>query len=150
MTASDPTLPYWHLWADEEGTTRQTRCDLTAFDLQSMGGKAEAQWNDQLVSGPANLLFAVLPAGWTGDWHRNPEPQWITVVSGRWFVESMDGTRVEMRAGEVAFGGDQNSKPDKAGRVGHCSGTVGEEPCRLMIVQIDPAKWSGARPGAFK
>ncbi len=145
-----PKIPYWHLWTDDEGITHQTRCDLTSFEWQSMGGKAGAQWNDHLLSGENSLLFAILPVGWIGDWHENPKPQWISVLSGRWFVESTDGTKVEMGTGDLAFGGDQNAKPDAGGRAGHRSGTVGDEPCSLMIVQLDPSKWAGARPGAFK
>jgi hypothetical protein len=144
-----PTIPYWHLWADAAGVTHQTRGALRRFAFEGMGGKAAPQWNDHLLSGDCSLLFAVLPVGWIGDWHENPKPQWIAVLSGRWFVESMDGTRVEMGAGEVAFGGDQHARPDAQGRIGHRSGTVGEEPCRLMIVQLDDPKWAGAKPGDF-
>jgi hypothetical protein len=143
-------IAYWHLWADDDGATRQTCCELTDFVLQSMGGKAAAQWNDHLLSGETSLLLAVLPVGWIGAWHKNPKPQWISVVSGRWFVESTDGARVEMGPGEMAFGGDQNAEPDRQGRVGHRSGTIGSEPCALLSVQLDPAIWAGARPGAFR
>jgi hypothetical protein len=145
-----PKIPYWHLWTDDEGVTHQRRCALTNFDWQSMGGKAASQWNDHLLSGENSLLFCILPVGWKGDWHENPKPQWILVLSGRWFVESMDGIRVEMGPGDVAFGGDQNAKPDAQGRVGHRSGTVGNEACALMIVQLDPKIWAGAKPGDFK
>ncbi len=145
-----PNIPYWHVWTDDEGVTHQTRSALTQFQMQSMGGKAAAQWNDHLLSGETNILFCVLPVGWTGDWHENPKPQWITVLSGRWFVETMDGTCVEMGPGELSFGGDQNAKVDGKGRLGHRSGTVGDEPCSLMLVQLDPKLWAGASPGAFK
>ena len=72
------------------------------------------------------------------------------MVAGRWFVETMDGTSVEMGVGEISFGGDQNSKPDAQGRVGHRSGTLGDKPCTLMIIQLEDKAWAGARPGAFK
>ncbi len=74
--------------------------------------------------------------GWSGDWHENPKPQWIVPLSGRWFVESMDGQRVEMGPGEISFGEDQNTR-SQGGRQGHRSGTVGAEPAVLMIVQLD-------------
>ena len=145
-----PKIPYWHLWTDNDGTTHQTRCELTHFELQSMGGKAASQWNDHLLAGESHVLFSILPVDWIGDWHKNPKPQWISVVSGRWFVESTDGVRVEMGAGDVAFGGDQDAKPNAQDHVGHRSGTVGNEPCALMIVQLDPTTWAGAKPGDFK
>jgi hypothetical protein len=150
VTAGPPKLSYWHVWTDDQGVTHQTKCELIAFTMKSVGGKAQPQWNDDVLKGETNLVMCVLPVGWIGDWHKNPKPQWIVVVSGRWFVETMDGTRVEMGPGDLAFGGDQNAKQDAEGRIGHRSGTVGDQPCALMVVQLDPDVWNGARPGAFK
>lgn len=94
-------------------------------------------------------MFAELPVGWVGEWHENPKPQWIIPLRGRWFVETMDGQRVEMGPGDISFGADQNTKPDQNGKQGHKSGTVGEEPALLMLLQLDDAKWAAALPGAF-
>jgi len=71
------------------------------------------------------------------EWHENPKPQWIVPLSGHWFVETMDGTRVEMGPGEVSFGNDQNTRPDAEGRRGHRSGTVGSEASVNMIIQLE-------------
>lgn len=145
-----PVLQYWHVWTDDDGmTTRQTRCELTAFRQQSMGGNAAPQWNDYLVTADATILIATLPVGWVGEWHGNPKPQWIVPLSGCWFVETTDGARVNMGPGEISFGADQNAKPDAAGRSGHRSGTVGDVPAVLMVVQLEDERWIGARPGAF-
>ena len=53
-----------------------------------------------------------------------------------------------MGPGEASFGEDQNCTPDPQGRKGHMSGTVGEAPAVLMIVQLDvpptidqPGRW---------
>jgi hypothetical protein len=51
----------------------------------------------------ATVFVTVLPVGRMGDWHENPPPQWIIPLSGRWFVESMDGVRVEMGPGAAAL-----------------------------------------------
>ena len=59
------------------------------------------------------------------------------------------GTRVEMGPGAISFGGDQNTKPDSAGRRGHRSGTVGDVPAVLLVVQLNDERWVAARPGAF-
>jgi uncharacterized membrane protein YphA (DoxX/SURF4 family) len=61
-------------------------------------------------AGCATVFVTVLPVGWIGDWHENPKPQWIIPLSGRWFVESMDGQRVEMGPGEISFGEDKNTR----------------------------------------
>ena len=136
MPDAKPTATYWHAYTGEDGVSRQTRCTLTAFQRQSMGGAAP-QWNDKLGRFGADVLVSVQPVGWVGDWHENPKPQWIIPLSGRWYVETMDGTRVEMGPGEMSFGEDQHCRADAQGRKGHKSGVVGHEPAVLMIVQLE-------------
>ena len=136
---SDPTapsVPYWHLYTDDAGVSRQRRCAMSHFDLESMSPPAAPQWQGEKTRGPATVFVTVQPVGWVGAWHENPKPQWIVPLTGRWFVESMDGERVEMGAGELSFGEDQGTTgPDE--RRGHRSGTVGDQPAVLMIVQFD-------------
>ena len=141
-----PSVGYWHLWVDEHGVSHQQRCQLTAFDLHGVG-PADPQWNDKQPRSEATTVFTVQPVGWVGDWHENPAPQWIVPLSGRWWVESMDGTRIEMGPGEISFGEDQGCTRDAQGRQGHKSGQVGGEPAVLMTVQlhISPVR----RPGHF-
>ena len=138
MSPDAPELAYWRVWTGDDGVSHQERRTLTHFAHQSMGGAA-VQWNAVLRENPARAMFSVLPVGWTGDWHENPKPQWIVPLSGRWFVETMDGARAEMGAGEVSFGGDQGCVADAHGHRGHRSGTVGGAPAVLMIVQMDDA-----------
>ncbi|PZO59980.1 MAG: cupin [Phormidesmis priestleyi] len=147
---SKPTVSYWHVWTDEEGISHQTQCELSDFKQESMGGGADPQWNNRLFNGDTEVLFTVQPVGWVGEWHENPEPQWIVPLSGRWFVETMNGQRVEMGAGEFSFGGDQNTQPNEKGQKGHLSGTVGDEPAVLMVVQLKDKKWLAAQPGDFQ
>ncbi|HUB90618.1 MAG TPA: hypothetical protein VMA74_12915 [Dyella sp.] len=133
---NQPVFHYWQIWTDDQGVSHQSRCQLNQFAQQSMGGAAP-QWNDTLVPRQATVVFSVMPRGWVGEWHENPHPQWIVPLSGRWFVESMDGARVEMGPGEVSFGGDQHCVADAAGRKGHRSGVLGDEPAVLMLVQLE-------------
>ncbi len=134
--STQPIIPYWHLWTDAKGVSRQTQCAMTAFDLKSIKPPADPQWQGQRLSGQMTTLVTVLPVGWIGAWHENPKPQWIIPLSGRWFVESMDGAHVEMGPGELSFGGDQNCRAAD-GKLGHRSGTVGDAPAVLMIIQFD-------------
>lgn len=139
MSTDDPDPPvvaYWHLWTDEEGISHQRRCELVGFDLKSIGGGAKPQWQGRKTTGQASVEVTVLPVGWVGGWHENPKPQWIIPLSGRWFVESMDGQRVEMGPGEISFGEDQNTRA-MDGKKGHSSGVVGDAPAVLMLVQFD-------------
>ena len=133
-----PTVHYWHLWADDDGVSHQTQCTLDNFDLKPIQPQAAPQWQGKITNGTMSTMVTVLPIGWIGTWHKNPKPQWIIPLSGRWFVESMDGNRVEMGPGEFSFGGDQNCQ-QTSGKCGHQSGTVGDAPTVLMIVQFDDA-----------
>jgi len=130
-----PHVAYWHLYTDSDGISRQRRCFMTEFDLQSIQPPATPQWQGRRHREDMTVMVTVLPVGWTGAWHENPAPQWIIPLSGRWFVEAMDGTRVEMGPGEISFGEDQHCRRTD-GKTGHLSGTVGTEPAVLMLVQL--------------
>lgn len=132
-----PNVPYWHLYVDEHGVSRQQACTLADYALAQVG-EADPQWNNKRGTHPSTVVFTVQPVGWVGEWHENPAPQWIVVLSGRWFIEAMDGTRIEQGPGEFSFGGDQGCATID-GRSGHRSGTVGDTPCALMTVQVHTA-----------
>ncbi|MDE8345463.1 MAG: cupin domain-containing protein [Acidocella sp.] len=130
-----PQLFYWHLWTDTHGISRHSKCVLDQFTLHHVGNAA-AQWNNAQPRGDSTIVFTVQPVGWVGSWHENPAPQWIVPLSGAWWVEAMDGTRISFGPGEISLGEDQNCRPDAAGRFGHRSGTIGDQPAVLMTVQL--------------
>ena len=130
-----PRVPYWHIWTDEDGISHQACCQLDRWEWAGIGAAA-AHWNNQQSSGEATVVFTVQPVGWVGEWHENPAPQWIVPLSGRWWVESMDGVRVELGPGDLSLGEDQNCVADAAGRKGHRAGTIGDQPAVLMTVRM--------------
>lgn len=132
---SKPSVRYWHLWTDSEGVSHQSPCTMTAFEHASIQPGAAPQWIGAKTSDQASVFVTVLPVGWVGEWHENPHPQWIIPLAGRWFVEAMDGQRVEFGPGDLSFGEDQNTRCIDR-KQGHLSGTVGAEPAILMIVQL--------------
>ena len=133
-----PRLAYWYLYTDDAGVSRQRRCAFTDFERRSISEPASPQWIGRRSSAAMSTLVTVLPVGWIGAWHENPQPQWIIPLSGRWFVESMDGQRIEMGPGEISFGADQGTR-ELNGRKGHLSGTVGDLPAVLWLIQLDEA-----------
>lgn len=143
-----PSVPYWHLWTDEQGISHQCECSFTRFELDSIGGGADPQWKGDKTLSQAIVMTTVLPVGWIGDWHENPLPQWIIPLSGRWSVEAMDGTRREFGPGELSFGGDQHCR-EQDGRKGHRSSTVGDQPAVLVLVQFEDLA-TPVLPCAFK
>ncbi|GJE62584.1 cupin domain-containing protein [Methylobacterium trifolii] len=143
-----PTMPYWHVYTDADGVSRQECFALSAFKFEGVNPETAPQWNDKQAPAEAGVTFTVLPVGWVGEWHENPKPQWIAVLTGRWFVETMDGHRVEMGPGELMFGEDQNTKA-RDGRKGHLSGTVGDAPCTMIVTGLD-VRPTVNQPGRFK
>ena len=136
MTSDAPTVEYWHAWTDPDGISRQERRPLGEFALAPFTSDHEPIWVRRDDATPTSVVFLTLPASQVIHWHENPVPQWIVVLSGRWFVETMDGTRVEMGPGEISFGGDQDTDPTREHR-GHQSGALDGLPCSLMLVQRD-------------
>jgi hypothetical protein len=136
MTAAAPIVHYWQLYTDAEGVSRLRQCAMTEFELKSMQPPAAPQWQGTPKRADMTVFVTVQPVGWLGAWHENPKPQWIVPLSGRCFVESMDGTRIEMGAGEFSFGADQNCRVIGEKR-GHLSGTVGDVPAVLMLIQFN-------------
>jgi quercetin dioxygenase-like cupin family protein len=134
QSSPPPNVPYWHLWTDADGVSHQTQCALTEFEFKGIGAAAP-QWNDQRDRSEATVVFTVQPVGWVGEWHENPAPQWIVVLSGRWWIEAMDGTRVEQGPGAFSLGEDQDCS-EVGGRKGHRSGTIGAQPAVLMTVRL--------------
>ena len=135
-----PSVPYSHLYVDAHGVSHQSQCALTDYELKAVA-PAAPQWNDEMDRSEATVVFTVQPVGWVGDWHENPAPQWIIVLSGRWWIESMDGVRIEQGPGDFSFGEDQGCT-ETDGKKGHRSGTIGDQPCCLMTVQlhVDPKR----------
>ena len=131
-----PSFNYWHVWTDGQGVSHQKQCEIRNFVLESIEPPAAPQWLSRLKTEGASVVISVLPVGWVAIWHENPKPQWIIPISGRWYVKTMDGQRVEMGPGDVSFGEDQNTKSDANGHKGHLSATVGNEPCVLMMIQL--------------
>lgn len=141
-------LAYWHLWTDSDGLSHQTLCRFAALTSAPLNPQVAAQWSAPLMEN-GNSFLTLLPVGWRGEWHENKVPKWIFVLSGAWFVESMDGERHTFGPGAFSFGGDQRCRRLEDGRWGHLSGQVGDEPCLQLIVQRNDDAWLQAPPGYF-
>lgn len=138
-----PTAPYFRMWTGPDGLSRLDRCDLDGFALRSVGGGAAPQWMRDFPGEVEAVKFNVLPKDWIGEWHESPRPQWVIPLSGRWFLETQSGQRVEMGPGDIHFGEDQGTKGGK----GHRSGQVGDEPCVQIMIQFRTSPFARKEPG---
>ncbi|WP_295789501.1 hypothetical protein [uncultured Microbacterium sp.] len=135
-----PSLPFVHMWTGLDGKSCLDESVLRGFGLQSVGGGADPQWMRPFPGEVSSILFAALPVGWVGQWHPSPHPQWVIPLRGKWFLETQDGSRVEMGPGDIHFGQDTDTA-EIDGKTGHLSGTIGNEPCLQVLIQfaVSPA-----------
>ena len=137
-----PQVPYYSLWSARNGTSSLANCALDGFAMKSVGGQAAPMWMRQIPGEVVAVFFTVLPVGWVGEWHESPKPQWVVPLSGHWFIETQDGSRVEMGPGDIHWGQDIDTRAVEGGR-GHRSGQVGAEPCGLLLVQYKTPHGAG-------
>ncbi|MFY0408405.1 hypothetical protein [Solicola sp. PLA-1-18] len=130
-----PVMPFLSMWTRPDGLSGIGAADLAGFELGSVGGKASPLWMREIPGEVTKVLFNHMEVGWKGEWHESPVPQWIVPLSGRWFIETQDGTRVEMGPGDIHWGQDLGTR-QVDGNTGHRSGQVGDEPCVQLMVQF--------------
>jgi len=137
-----PQVPYYSLWTEPSGASGLASCALGGFEMKSVGGQAAPMWMRQIPGEVTAVFFTVLPVGWVGEWHESPKPQWVAPLSGRWFIQTQDGSRVEMGPGDIHWGQDIDTRAVDGGR-GHRSGQLGAEPCVLLLLQYKTPHGAG-------
>lgn len=130
-----PTMPYLSMWTRPDGLSSIGRAELGDFVRGSVGGKASPLWMRDMPGVVEKVFFNIMEPGWEGEWHESPKPQWVVPLSGRWFIETQDGTRVEMGPGDIHWGQDLGTVEIDGG-TGHRSGQLGDEPCVQLMVQF--------------
>lgn len=134
-----PKLSYLSMYVDDQGRSRLSLCELGGFARKSLGDSAAEMWMRRFPGTPSEVWFTVLPVGWVGDWHETPGPQWVAALSGRWWIETADGNRIEMGPGEIHWGQDIGT----CERRGHRSGQMGNVPCVQLMVRYGDVPGDG-------
>jgi hypothetical protein len=132
----NPRVPYWRVWRDAEGISHQHRALVENFEVAHLAEGMQSIWRTPTQQGCTGIVVIKVEPDVDYGWHENPVPQWIVPLSGRWFVQTMDGHRVEMGPGELSFGGDQGCLRTD-GRLGHRAGALDGEPAYLMLIQLE-------------
>jgi hypothetical protein len=133
---SPPAMPFWKMLIGSEGLSTVQPRWLEGFIQQSVSGEAAPIWMREFRGTVKAVWFNVLPVGWVGEWHLSPALQWVVPLSGRWFIETQDGTRLEMGPGDIHWGADLEGRAID-GKRGHRSGQLGDAPCVQIMVQFD-------------
>lgn len=140
--STPPSMPFWQMLPGPDGRSTIGQAWLDEFVQRSVSGKAAPSWMRAFQGTVRTIWFNVLPAGWIGEMHPSPALQWVVPLSGRWFIETQDGTRVEMGPGDIHWGADV------VGSAAHLSGVLGDAPCVQMMIQFDAVADGGVAGGA--
>jgi hypothetical protein len=133
--ASPPSVPFWEMKPGPDGRSTIDEQMLTDFARRVVSGETDPIWMREFRGEVKAIWFNVLPVGWLGDWHPSPELQWVVPLSGRWFIETQDGKRIEMGPGDIHWGADV-AIPEANAHIAHRSGQLGDGPCVQMMIQF--------------
>jgi hypothetical protein len=131
-----PAVPFWEMRNDAHARSTIDQQWLRDFVRQSVSGDAAPIWMRGFRGDVKAVWFNVLPVGWVGEWHPSPALQWVVPLSGRWFIETQDGARVEMGPGDIHWGADV-AHTASDGATAHRSGQLGDVPCVQLMVQFE-------------
>ncbi|MCX8956049.1 cupin domain-containing protein [Erwinia psidii] len=134
-----PEVKYATVWADEQGATHIGRCRMEGLEYKSYAPPSAPQWIGISPDEVESTAWAVLPPGYVGNWHHAPGPQWVITLSGKWSVETTDGSTLVQGPGEIQFNADSTSRarPNDP-RIGHVTRTVGNEPNVQLVIKLKP------------
>ena len=135
-----PTVYQVHVTTDAEGRTVTHRCQIPGFSIQRTIGDSPPMWATQPTTDPVSRSIWVMPPGWRGGWHTNPQRQLVIPLSGAWWVRTQDGVRTVMGPGDLHLGDDLDAVADADGRIGHDSGTEGDQPVVLLMIPVSGEK----------
>jgi len=80
---SSTSTTYWHNYADENGYSQMTLCNLTNYvPTGYLNGPKNFFTLRMGDNATRDALFAVFPPGWSTIPHPNPTRQWFVVVQG--------------------------------------------------------------------
>ncbi|WP_261640612.1 hypothetical protein [Erwinia mallotivora] len=143
-----PPVKYATVWADEQGATHIGHCRFEGLEYKSYAPPSAPQWIGVSPDEVQSIAWAVLPPGYVGNWHHAPGPQWVVTLSGKWSVETTDGTTLVQGPGDVQFNADSTSHPRADDQhIGHITRTVGNEPNVQLIIKLKPGANSARTKG---
>lgn len=143
-----PEIKYATIWADETGATHIGHCRIEGLEYKSYAPPSAPQWIGISPDDVESTAWAVLPPGYVGNWHHAPGPQWVITLSGKWSVETTDGTKLVQGPGEIQFNADtpSHARPGDP-RIGHITRTVGNAPNVQLIIKLKPGANSARTKG---
>lgn len=118
------------LYTDDDG---RARFRDEAVPLNE--GKPQARLSALMPSGGLQLRMS--PVGFRSDFHCTEHPQWLFVLGGQMEIGLQDGSTRLFKPGDHFYSADTlpAGASFDAGRHGHCSRQVGDEPLFTAFVR---------------
>jgi hypothetical protein len=96
--ALPPRMPFYSLWAEENGLSHLATCMLDGFIEKSVGAKAAPMWTREFPEDVETIFFLILPVGWVGEWRESPGPQWVVPLrASKWAQATFIGAKISAR-----------------------------------------------------
>ncbi|KAG0589951.1 hypothetical protein M758_1G057600 [Ceratodon purpureus] len=125
---------YFQIWVSQDGETHIAECKMKGFNYTAYSSLPQYLRSD-FGGEPVKFVLTELPVGLAQPLHNTPIVQFVATLSGSWYIETTDGTRRNLKKGQLLFQDNTaNSPADKSPQ--HYSGTHGDKPCHQLIIQL--------------
>ncbi|KAK9827132.1 hypothetical protein WJX74_007617 [Apatococcus lobatus] len=129
---------YTHLYSSCDGISHTEECTLSSLPQGTYaGGVTPMGYSYSMtVTNATTFGFIQMPTGQFNGPHNPPAPQFVTVLSGAWYVETGDGKIRVFEEGEIMFQDNTADNP-AAMNPQHSSGTVDDGvPCNIIATKV--------------
>jgi hypothetical protein len=144
--------PYYQLVVNQDGTTSVVEREFN--DVQEVAYSNTLQLlkklDTQNFARPTDVVFTTLQGD--NPWHYCPSPQIVVCTGGRgWYIRTSDGHTTKLPKGSILYQDNTEQHPlatgellalgkssDDAPHKGqHFSGSIDEQPCNQLIIQLE-------------
>lgn len=140
VVPAEGVISYVHLWVDADGETHLEDCEVKNLTLKNLPGGESPQYVRSLTETVANLGATntiVTQMIGPNPWHHCPQPQFVVVLAGSWYVNTTDGDQRHLPMGSWLWQDDSAKHPaamEGTHRAMHFS--EADAPCSQMILQL--------------
>lgn len=121
-------MKYFRLYADRDGESH-VEAVQAKFDMAEYAPPAPA-FGISEARDAARYIMVHFPAGWTSELHPAPRRQVFVMLSGHFEAQASDGTRMDLKPGDVVLMEDTTGK-------GHTARTLDGEEVHAMMVHLE-------------
>lgn len=116
-------MKFVQLYTGEDGESHFRDVEVEMKDAGSRGQNSE-------LTKATGIFFSISGADYHLDWHNAPRRQFVIILEGEVEITASDGTRRQLRPGDVMLADDTNGR-------GHISRAVNRTPWKAIFATLD-------------